>query len=180
MGAGVAALAAWPRLGMSRESLELSLSADLDGHALVRRLAMTHVAQVERLGLSRAGRPIDLISVGRGSRAALIVGAPHANEPIGCATIVRLLTRLAQDRELREGSDWQWHFIPAIDVDGIALNEGWFRGERTLARYLDNFYRPPFKLQPEYAFPLDVPGYRFDKETPETACWRSPALARRT
>ncbi len=157
---------------MSRESLELPLSSDLDGHALVRRLAMTHAAQVERLGSSRAGRPIDLISVGRGSRAALIVGAPHANEPIGCATIVRLLTRLAKDRELREGSDWQWHFIPAIDADGIALNEGWFRGERTLARYLDNFYRPPFKLQPEYAFPLDVPGYRFDKETPETTCWR--------
>lgn len=172
MGAGVAALAAWPRLGLGRERLELPLSADLDGHALVRRLAMTHVAQVERLGSSRAGRPIDLISVGRGSRAALIVGAPHANEPIGCATIVRLLMRLARDRELREGWDWRWHFIPAIDMDGIALNEGWFRGERTLARYLDNFYRPPFKRQPEYAFPLEVPGYRFDRETPETACWR--------
>lgn len=172
IGAGVAALAIWPRLGRGQDSIELPLSADLDGHALVRRRAIADVARVERLGSSREGRPIDLISVGRGSHAALIVGAPHANEPIGCATIVRLLTRLAQDRELREGLDWQWHFIPAIDIDGIALNEGWFRGERTLQRYLNHFYRPPFRLQPEYAFPLDVAGYRFDQETPESACWR--------
>ena len=172
MRGSLAALATWPRLGMSRESIELPPAADLDGHALVRRLALADVAKVERLGSSREGRPIDLISVGRGSRAALIVGAPHANEPIGCATIIRLLTRLARDRALREGFDWQWHFIPAIDIDGIALNEGWFRGERTLERYLEHFYRPPFRLQPEYAFPLDVTGYRFDKQTPESSCWR--------
>ncbi len=172
MGGSVATLATWPKLGKSQESIELPLAADLDGHALLRRLAIADVAKVERLGLSHEGRPIDLISVGRGSRAALIVGAPHANEPIGCATIIRLLTRLARDRALREGLDWQWHFIPAIDIDGIALNEGWFRGERTLERYLDNFYRPPFRLQPEYAFPLNVPGYRFDKQTPESSCWR--------
>jgi hypothetical protein len=172
MEGSVAAFAAWPRLGMSQESIELPLAADLDGHALLRRLAIADVAKVERLGLSREGRPIDLISIGRGSRAALIVGAPHANEPIGCATIIRLLTRLARDRALREGLGWQWHFIPAIDIDGIALNEGWFRGERTLERYLNDFYRPPFRLQPEYAFPLDVPGYRFDQQTPESSCWR--------
>jgi len=172
MGGSVAALAAWPTLGMSQESIELPLAADLDGQTLLRRLAIADVAKVERLGLSHEGRPIDLISVGRGSRAALIVGAPHANEPIGCATIIRLLTRLAKDHALREGLGWQWHFIPAIDIDGIALNEGCFRGERTLERYLDNFYRPPFRLQPEYAFPLDVPGYRFDKQTPESSCWR--------
>jgi len=171
-GATGAALTTWPAFGWNEESAELPLSGDLDGHALVRRIGLAGAARVNRLGLSRMGRPIDLISVGSGARAALIVGAPHANEPIGCATIVRLLARLAQDRELRERSGWAWHFIPAIDIDGIALNEGWFRGERTLARYLGNFYRPPFKLQPEYAFPLDASGYRFDKETPENTCWR--------
>jgi hypothetical protein len=124
------------------------------------------------MGSSHEGRPIDLISIGRGARAALIVGAPHANEPIGCATIIRLLAQLARDRALREALNWQWHFVPAIDIDGIALNEGWFRGARTLERYLENFYRPPFRLQPEYAFPLDVPGYRFDEQTPESSCWR--------
>ena len=66
----------------------------------------------------------------------------------------------------------EWHFIPAIDIDGFALNEGWFRGERTLELYLENFHRPPFRRQPEYAFPLDAPGYRFDEQTPESSCWR--------
>jgi hypothetical protein len=165
-------MAAWPRLSIGREDVQLPLSGDLDGHALVQRLGVVDT-RVERLGLSRAGRPIDLISVGHGSRAALIVGAPHANEPIGCATIERLLTRLARDRKLRNDSGWQWHFIPAIDIDGIALNEPWFRGERTLKRYFDSFYRPSFRLQPEYTFPLAVPGYRFDRETPESRSWRS-------
>jgi len=83
-----------------------------------------------------------------------------------------MLERLTGDRALREHSGWQWHFIPAIDIDGIALNEGWFRAERTLPQYLADFYRPPFRLQPEYAFPLGLPGYRFDASTPENTCWR--------
>jgi hypothetical protein len=177
----VASVAAWPQLGMSRSDLQLPaagsdlqlpLAADLDGIALARRVGVTRFARVERLGVSRSGRPIDLICVGGGPRAALIVGAPHANEPIGCATIVRMLSRLAVDRALRERSGWQWHFIPAIDIDGVALNERWFRGTRTLPSYLADFYRPPFRLQPEYAFPLEQPGYRFDTPTPENACWR--------
>src|SRR6185312_15264501 len=99
VGAGLASLALVRGLGVVRasdERLQLPLSGDLDGHALVRATGAGGVARVERLGLSRGGRPIDLVSVGSGSRAALIVGAPHANEPIGCATIVRLLMRLAQ------------------------------------------------------------------------------------
>jgi hypothetical protein len=172
IGAGVASLAAWPLIGMGEESTQLPLTRDLDGHALVRATGASDIAQVERLGVSRAGRPIDLVSVGRGPRAALIVGAPHANEPIGCATIMRLLARLARDRALRDGSGWEWHFIPAIDIDGVAFNEGWFRGALSLRHYLDGFYRPPFPLQPEYAFPLEVAGYRFEQETPENRCWR--------
>lgn len=173
VGAGLASLALTPRIGMSAEAPRLPLSGELDAHALVRATGAAGIARIERLGTSRGGRPIDLVSAGNGSRAALIVGAPHANEPIGCATVVRLLTRLVRDRTLRERSGWRWHFIPAIDIDGIAFNEGWFRGPLTLSRYLHDFYRPPFSLQPEYAFPLELPGYRFDEETPETRCWRS-------
>ena len=97
IGGSIASLGAWPT-NLSRGRIELPLAADLDGYKLVRRLAIADVAVVERLGSSHEGRPIDLISIGRGSRAALIVGAPHANEPIGCATIIRLLAHLAQDR----------------------------------------------------------------------------------
>ena len=122
LGAGAAALAARVTASGTRQEVSLPVPEELDGSALLRRLGAASGARTERLGLSRAGRPIDLVSIGQGPRAALIVGAPHANEPIGCATIVRMLTRLSQDRALREGSGWQWHFIPAIDIDGIALN----------------------------------------------------------
>lgn len=169
--ASLAASVGWPLLGAAHPQLELPLPNQLDGASIVRRAGLAGTARVERLGASRGGRPIDLISIGSGDRNALIVGAPHANEPIGCLTIVRMLERFAFDRTLHD-SGWQWHFIPAIDMDGITLNQGWFRGPRTLHHYLDNFYRPPFRLQPEYSFPLEVPGYRFTAETPESTCWR--------
>jgi Zinc carboxypeptidase len=173
VGAGVASLASMPNSCLGADGQLLPLARDLEGPTLVRASGAEGIARIERLGSSRGGRPIDLVSVGSGSRAVLIVGAPHPNEPIGCATVVRLLTRLARDRALRERGGWSWHFIPAIDIDGIAYNEGWFRGQLTLPRYLHGFYRPPFALQPEYAFPLELPGYRFEKETPETRCWQT-------
>jgi len=109
--------------------------------------------------------------VGQGTQSALIIGAPHPNEPIGCLTIVRMLARLAIDRQLREHSGYRWHFIPAIDIDGIALNQAWFRS-LTLESYLHDFYRPPFDRQPEYSFPLELPEYRFDAPTSENLCWQ--------
>lgn len=149
------------------------LAEELSASRVVDELGLVGRADVEHLGVSRDGRPIDLISVGQGPRAALIVGAPHPNEPTGCLTIVRLLARIAEEGRLREAPDWRWHFIPAIDIDGLALNEAWLRGPLTLDRYLGGFYRPPFRLQPEYSFPLELPGYRFTAQTPESACWRT-------
>lgn len=158
---------------MSGEAeLRLPLADELDATRLVRRVGLDGRARVERLGTSRAGRPIDLITVGDGSRTALIVGAPHPNEPTGCLTIERLLARLARYDQFPEAPGWQWNFITAIDIDGVAWNEAWFRGPRTLQSYLRHFYRPPFRLQPEYSFPLEVADYRFTDETPESACWR--------
>lgn len=151
----------------------LPLADELEASRLLRRVGLDGRARVERLGTSRAGRPIDLITIGDGPRTALIVGAPHPNEPTGCLTIERLLTRLASQEQFPEATGWQWNFIPAIDIDGIAWNEAWFRGPRTVDRYLQHFYRPPFRLQPEYSFPLDVADYRFAGETPESACWRA-------
>lgn len=102
----------------------------------------------------------------------LVVGAPHANEPIGCLAVLRLLDRLAHDRALRQEEGCTWHLIPAIDVDGVALNEGWFSGPRTLRHYFHHYFRPAFALQPEYSFPLRMPGYQFDAPTPENLCWQ--------
>lgn len=150
----------------------LPLADELEASRLVRRVGLDGRARVERLGTSRDGRPLDLITVGDGPRTALIVGAPHPNEPTGCLTIERMLIRLARHGQFPETPGWQWNFITAIDIDGIALNQNWFHGPRSVEQYLRHFYRPPFRLQPEYSFPLELPDYRFAEETPESACWR--------
>jgi len=143
--------------------------------------ALGNAAQVERLGHSAAGRPIDLISIGAGERSVLVVGAPHPNEPIGCLAVVALIRRLARDRRFLERSGWCWHFIPAIDVDGLDLNSGWFDRPQTLTNHFRHFFRPAFARQPEYSFPLSLSGYRFDASTPENLCWqRALAIARPT
>jgi hypothetical protein len=167
-----AAQAGWPAFAAAGTADRLPTVEEM-GHRVADLLALLgESARVERLGRSRGGRAIDLISVGRGARSALIVGAPHANEPIGCVTILTLLERLAHDRAFRERSDFTWHFIPAIDIDGVAMNQGWFSGPRTLRNYADHFFRPAFIMQPEYTFPLKMPGYEFDAGTPENLCWR--------
>lgn len=140
----------------------------------IRRItsALGGEARTERLGTSRGGRPIDLISIGRGSRSILLVGAPHPNEPIGLLTVLRLMERLSSDRVLRQDGGYSFHFIPAIDVDGVALNEGWIDAPLAPETYLRHFFRPAFAQQPEYSFPLAMPGYRFDAATPENICWQ--------
>lgn len=152
--------------------LALPAVDDLRGELLVERSGLRGLATVEHLGASDQGRGIDLISVGKGPRSALIVGAPHPNEPIGCLTIVRMLRRLGSDRRLRDASGYRWHFIPAIDMDGLALNEGWFHRPLTLANYCRDFYRPAFNRQPEYSFPIKLPGYEFSASTLENLRWQ--------
>lgn len=153
--------------------LALPTSGELRCHAILDRLEHPEHVRVRDLGHSRQGRPIPLISVGDGPNSALVVGAPHPNEPTGCLAILRMLEQLDASPDAAPDPDWQWHFIPAIDIDGLSLNEAWFSDAPDLDAYLAHFYRPPFRLQPEYAFPLTLPDYTFRAETPESACWRS-------
>ncbi|MCW1959965.1 MAG: M14 family zinc carboxypeptidase [Mycobacterium sp.] len=156
----------------SKARLSLPGSDELNYESLLSRFDGSAGTKIELLGHSRTGRRIPLVTVGEGSRSVLVVGAPHPNEPTGCLTILRLLAELTTHPELSETPDWQWHFIPAIDLDGIALNQKWFGDSPDLEAYLKHFYRPPFRLQPEYSFPLALPHYSFSAETPESICWR--------
>ena len=65
--------------------------------ACPRKLAADGI-DVRTLGKSRSGRPIDLVSIGDGPLSALIVDAPHPNEPAGCATTELLIERLLAGR----------------------------------------------------------------------------------
>jgi hypothetical protein len=91
-----------------------------------------------------------LLSVGHGSRQALVVAGPHANEPVGGATVLRLAERALADPRLTEGADATWNLLLCLDPDGSRRNEGWLPGPYTLGRYVRNFFRPGFLEQPEW------------------------------
>ncbi|WP_405670504.1 M14 family zinc carboxypeptidase [Streptomyces sp. NBC_01530] len=107
-------------------------------------------ARLRRAGTSRAGTPMWLLSVGHGSRQALVVAGPHANEPVGGATVLRLAERALADPRFTEGADATWNLLLSLDPDGLRRNEGWLQGPYTLGRYFRNFFRPGFLEQPEW------------------------------
>jgi len=133
--------------------------------------------RVEEIGASRLGRPIEYVEIGEGLRSALLVGAPHPNEPIGCSSILTMIEVLANAPDLVAELGYRWCFIPCIEPDGLALNRGWLKGPRTPEHYLEHFYRPAFDQQAEYTFPLEVGEWRFDRPTPENLAFQS-ALAK--
>nr|WP_237693984.1 M14 family zinc carboxypeptidase [Streptomyces sp. SID2888] len=107
-------------------------------------------ARLRRVGTSRGGTPLWLLSVGHGSRHALVVAGPHANEPVGGVTVLRLAERVLADPGLVAGADTTWNLLLCLDPDGARRNEGWLSGPYTLGRYFRNFFRPGFLEQPEW------------------------------
>ncbi|MFI8201529.1 M14 family zinc carboxypeptidase [Streptomyces sp. NPDC085937] len=107
-------------------------------------------ARLRRVGVSRAGTPLWLLGVGHGSRQALVVAGPHANEPVGGATVLRLAERALADSRFTDGADVTWNLLLCLDPDGLRHNEGWLTGPYTLGRHYRNFFRPGFLEQPEW------------------------------
>ncbi|MET7687392.1 M14 family zinc carboxypeptidase [Streptomyces sp. NPDC005483] len=107
-------------------------------------------ARLRRVGTSRAGTPLWLLSVGHGSRQALVVAGPHANEPVGGGTALRLAERALADPRLTAEADATWNLLLCLDPDGLRRNEGWLRGPYSLDGYFRNFFRPGFGEQPEW------------------------------
>ncbi|GGX82267.1 M14 family zinc carboxypeptidase [Streptomyces anandii] len=107
-------------------------------------------ARLRRVGASRAGTPLWLLSAGHGDRQALVVAGPHANEPVGGATVLRLAERALADPHLREGADITWNLLLCLDPDGSRRNEDWLGGPYTLGHYFRSFFRPGFLEQPEW------------------------------
>ena len=121
--------------------------------------------QVAVAGMSALGRPIHHVKGGTGKIKALLVGFPHANEPIGGLTVLSLL------RLLREGAladaGVEWHIVPCIDPDGAVLNEGWSQTDFTLRNYLRNFHRQELRDQVECSFPIHYKKLLFDQPVTE-------------
>ncbi|ONI75835.1 hypothetical protein BWI15_08470 [Kribbella sp. ALI-6-A] len=133
------------------EEVDERLLALADRHPeLVRR---------RRLGTSRLGEEIHLVSIGSGPREALVVAGPHANEPVGFLTVPYLAESLCPESSSATmgplSAEYTWHFIGCLDPDAARLNEGWYGGPFTRRHYARNLYRPPLAEQIEWSFPGD-------------------------
>ncbi|MGW2977437.1 M14 family zinc carboxypeptidase [Streptomyces humidus] len=123
---------------------------ELAAHAAALAARRPGDVRLRRVGVSRAGTPLWLLRVGRGARQALVVAGPHANEPVGGATVLRLAERVLADPRLTADADVTWNLLLCLDPDGSRRNEGWLAGPYRLDRYFRHFFRPGFLEQPEW------------------------------
>ncbi|MFP3950543.1 MAG: M14 family zinc carboxypeptidase [Candidatus Bathyarchaeia archaeon] len=134
-----------------------------------RRLASENPSiEYKKIGESIEGRPISYLKIGEGENKALLFAFPHPNEPIGSMTLEFLSGYLAENREVLDELGYTWYLVKAVDPDGAALNEGWFKGEFTPLKYARNYYRPPGHEQIEWTFPVDYKNLHFHDSPPET------------
>ncbi|MEW1641003.1 M14 family zinc carboxypeptidase [Streptomyces sp. NPDC091219] len=115
---------------------------------------------LRQVGVSRAGRPLQLLSVGHARRAVLVVAGAHANEPTGGSTLLALAERVLAEKELRW--DTSWHFLLCADPDGASLHVT--PAPRSLFDYHLGFFRPAGPEQPEWS-PSVLPPDRLPPET---------------
>ncbi|WP_200307987.1 M14 family zinc carboxypeptidase [Streptomyces adelaidensis] len=134
--------------------------AELESSARLLTVRRPGLCALRRIGASRAGRPLRLLSVGHARRAVLVVAGAHANEPTGGATVLALAERVVKERELRTGVSW--HFVLCADPDGASLHTT--PAPRTLLDYHLGFFRPAGPEQPEWS-PSVLPPDRLPPET---------------
>jgi hypothetical protein len=127
-----------------------------------------NAVEIQPIGQSRRGDPIDAIKIGNGRRQALLFAMPHPNEPIGSMMLEYLSLRLARDDALRESLGYTWYLVKCIDPDGTRLNEGWFKGPFSIGNYARHYYRPPAYQQVAWTFPIDYKTLHFHDPPPET------------
>lgn len=106
---------------------------------------------LREVGRSRQGRPLLLLTVGRGRRNVLVVAGPHSDERVGAATALRLAERVTADSRLHVRADASWHFLLCLDPDGTLHTEAGPAVRRTPAEHFRHAYRPPADEQPEWA-----------------------------
>ncbi|MFD4558272.1 M14 family zinc carboxypeptidase [Streptomyces sp. NPDC058469] len=121
--------------------------------------------RLRRIGRSRAGRPILMLSVGHGPRHVLVVAGPHPDEPVGGATALTLAEQVARGDRLFAATDpaiVTWDIVLCLDPDGAAVSEAGTEGATTTATltptanptlrsYYRTTYRPIAAEQPEWA-----------------------------
>ena len=109
--------------------------------------------RLREYGRSRAGEPLQVLSLGEGARQVLVVAGPHAGEPISGTTLPYLIRKLTGPGGHRALKQATWHLVLCADPDSARLNEGWLSGPFTMAAAHRHFFRPAFAEQPEWLQP---------------------------
>ncbi len=126
------------------------------------------LAHLRQLGISTDGRPIELLTIGHGSRTALLFGVPHPNEPVGTLSLDFLSRLLCERHDMRRQLDTTFLIVKVADPDGLALNVGWLKGAFSPLRYALHYYRPAQAEQVEWGFPVDYKTLHFSAPSAET------------
>ncbi|MDQ0993665.1 M14 family zinc carboxypeptidase [Streptomyces sp. V3I7] len=120
-----------------------------DAQAMV--AAHPGLLRLREVGVSRAGRPLWLLSAGQGSHQVLTVAGAHANELVGGTSALRLAEELAHRPDVLDALDCAWHFLICLDPDGTAIAERWMsEAPPSVGTYYRGFYRPAFASHPEF------------------------------
>jgi murein tripeptide amidase MpaA len=128
--------------------------------AAARRLVTRYpgAGRLRRVGTSRAGRPLEMLSVGHGPAHVLVVARPHPDEPVGAVTALALAERVARGDGRTPATDparVTWDVVLCLDPDGAALSDGLKEATAgpapALERYFRTAFRPVAAEQPEWA-----------------------------
>ncbi len=141
---------------------------EMDEHS--RNLAKQYpdVVSVRSIGETKEGRELLCLTIGSGSKNALMFGCPHPNEPIGTMMLEYFTEQLAANKELRDELDYTWYVVKAWDADGLEKNKRWLKGPFNIYNYSRYFFRPAGHQQVEWTFPVDYKELHFDRTIPET------------
>ncbi len=112
------------------------------------------------LGRSRQGREIFGYHFGHGPRHVSLIAGCHADEPVGPATLDRLVAHLAAlPADHPALADYSWYLVPHVNPDGEARNAAWSNagdgldGVYDLATYLRQVVREAPGDDVEFGFP---------------------------
>ncbi|MEW2386319.1 M14 family zinc carboxypeptidase [Micromonospora sp. NPDC047707] len=130
--------------------------------------ARPDVLRLRRIGTSRLGERLHVLTVAGGPADAVVIAGPHPNEPVGSLTALTLIRLLCEDPRLRAELGVRWHVAACADPDGARLNEGWYGRPGDRRAYIEHFFRPDLAEQVEWTFPLTANDYTFDRPLPET------------
>lgn len=123
-------------------------------HGLVGCVRSDPRFSVSVAGISGGGVPIHHVRFGGGSVKALVVGGPHAMEPIGGLTVYSLMTLLHQGHRALVDADVEWNIVPCLDPDGAILNEEWSQRPFTFESYMRGRFVQAVPDQVDSTFPI--------------------------